>query len=1188
MRKIIILGLVLLFILPMVSAAKDVTVECYDVQHGLVNHKVTCDVTALKNNVNYRPIINITSVPDSYDHTIKLLTDEIIYEKEAVCSYTTEYANGTWNNVQQCNDVSKPKDSKRFKRVGSGTFKYKKDGRELKAVDTFRIDSGETLTFLFEWRTLLDSTWSSIGDWHINPATWFNTSCLKRTNQTMPAFIDTGGYIIYPFTISKSSGINVTNMYIMNSTGQSEIYGVTGQNNTDWFIKSVLSTGAGGGDMHIYYDCSGDSQTNTTYLNNTYSPGVLELYYPMDRGEGTYIYNYGKRQMNNSIAEYGHPISVWTTSNCYDGVCMNFNDDNVTFDVKPDQIDIDGDKISVMLTYQTAGAGVGLISFWQPTGADVFALRKGATYLDGQLNSGGGAVSITNTGYKAQTGKPVLLGFTFDSGTYQWYQNNTAEYTGSIAATMRTMQTDGTHINRKFYLGAGNPTSNFWNGQLDNFFLITNHAFTIDEMTNYHGVMNNSFGMILGAEESQSSISLTVDATSPANSFNTSSTSIDFSCNITSVDEEIDNATLWIWNSATSLNETDTTANQPAETDSYNATWTKELDDGSYIWNCLAAGNTTIDWGTNKTVNVDTIAPTLSLLKPVINFTSKWLPINISFNYTAEDLSLDTCWYNTSWNATLTEKVCNQQINLTIGSSEGGQNFINYYANDSSGRESSGTAEFFFFYIEDNATSTEPITEGGLSSHTLYLNMTNIIDYGVEAWLVWNGTSQSSPTRTNISDDSLRYDLSFTTPTVDAEFINWTWYYNISTSPSVNDWNVTGSQTYISLNISDCNPGDYVILNYTLFDEGSREVPTPATNASIKVDLSLTSYSDPTFNVTFSNEKLNVNNYQVCLPNNSLNTTSYRLDAVARYNYQDHVVEYHYVEGFNISVGVVPDEINLYDLATADSTSFLINYKNSYYRAVEGAIVQVWRYYVEDSEFVPVEMGKTDAGGQTVAHLVTEDEIYKFLVFLNGTLQYESEQSLALCQATPCLIDLRQRRSIEELTSIIDNLIYDYVPDPSNRQATFTWTTTDGSSTTMNMTIFNFNLTESVFSQETTASGGSITGTVPLGFGNQTYFVHIYRDGQLFGTDSLDLDLTAYDVFGYTGIILSAFSFLMLALMAVSSGIGVVIFGIVGLSFLGMLNLFQTGSVFGMASSFIWIIIAGGIIIWKVSKRQVQ
>ena len=96
------------------------------------------------------------------------------------------------------------------------------------------------------------------------------------------------------------------------------------------------------------------------------------------------------------------------------------------------------------------------------------------------------------------------------------------------------------------------------------------------------------------------------------------------------------------------------------------------------------------------------------------------------------------------------------------------------------------------------------------------------------------------------------------------------------------------------------------------------------------------------------------------------------------------------------------------------------------------------------------------------------------------------------------------------------------------------------------------------------------------------------RDGDFFGATNINLQQTSQDLFGGTGIILGAIALLTLALMGVASAIDVIIFKIAGLIVIGLLNFLETGSAVGMGSTIIWAVVAGGILIFKISKRRIQ
>jgi len=625
------------------------------------------------------------------------------------------------------------------------------------------------------------------------------------------------------------------------------------------------------------------------------------------------------------------------------------------------------------------------------------------------------------------------------------------------------------------------------------------------------------------------------------------------------------------------------------ENETYSINFTN-LPDAHYHYNVTACGeetSTAIYCVTTETrhLNHDTAPPTLEILSPLTNFTTLTLPINVSLNTTASDESLDSCWYN--YNETNTTFTCNTTQIINISTS--GAHTISYYANDTLGNLASNSTSFYVYYITRNATATNPITEGGVSQHSFYLNMTNVANFNSTAELFWNGTSYGLGTKTTLSNDSLRFDKDLIVPSINGTSVNWTWVYNISGNPNVTDYNLTGSQTYIKVNITECGAGTYQILNYTLYDQDTRALGSTA-NASIEVDLTLTSQANDSLSWQYHSIKSSATSFLICLPSGALNNSAYDLDSVSKYTYQDHVVQYHYIESFNLSNDSIPQTIRLYPLSTAKSTSFLVNYQDENYIYVENAVIDVWRRYVGDGVFFSVEHGKTDASGQTRLHLVTEDIIYKFLVWQDGELVYTSPEYLALCQATPCQINLRQTTDESEGLSERDNLLYDYDFNETTRTASFTFATKDNTQTEINMTILSSNQyeNETACTSSITTSGGQIDCIIPPAFSNTSYQTIIYQDGEFFGTAFDSLAPKSMDIFGYTGLILTAIAYLLLALMGISSGIATIVFGIIGLVFMGIIQIFESGNVFGMASAIIWLIVAGVIIIIKITKRRIQ
>lgn len=583
---------------------------------------------------------------------------------------------------------------------------------------------------------------------------------------------------------------------------------------------------------------------------------------------------------------------------------------------------------------------------------------------------------------------------------------------------------------------------------------------------------------------------------------------------------------------------------------------------------------------------IDSVNPTLTLNTNISNTTTLSIPINVTLNYSASDSYLSTCWYYSTFNATNQTFTCNQTQTISVNSS--GEQSIFYFANDTFGNVAQGSTSFYTYYIQRNATATDPVSDGASSTYTLYINLLNVSNFNASAELIFNGTSQGLGTKTVLDNDTIRFDKTIIIPDLNTSSVDYVWYYNI-TEASVTNYNVTGNQTYIVIDSIECGAGTTTILNYTLYDQQTKALSS-GVNASFEIDMNLTSYVNSSQTWQYHAHLTDTYNFPICLPSGVLNTSSFELNSIAKYSYQDYVVQYSYIVNFNLSNDSIPQEIDLYSLTEADSTSFLAYYQDENYIYVENAIIDVWRRYIGDGNFLSVEQGKTDANGQTRLHFETEDILYKFLVWKDGVLLYTSPEFLALCQATPCQINLKKATEEENSYSERDNIVYDYDFNESTRTATFTFSTVDDTETTINMTILSSNQYENdtACTNSLTANGGAIDCIIPLAYTNTSYQVLVYKDGEFFGQAFDSLSPSSSEIFGYTGLVLTAFAYLMLSLMGISSGIATVVFGIIGLILLTLVQLFEGGSIIGLGSAIVWLIIGAIIIIYKITKRRIQ
>lgn len=496
-------------------------------------------------------------------------------------------------------------------------------------------------------------------------------------------------------------------------------------------------------------------------------------------------------------------------------------------------------------------------------------------------------------------------------------------------------------------------------------------------------------------------------------------------------------------------------------------------------------------------------------------------------------------------------------------------------------------ANFTFYNVNASASAQSVVFEGSTTSLTLNVTTQNISFLNTSAYLVWAGRSYNA-TKTNISVNVTQFYSSFvatnsTNPT------NWTWFFNVSNTP----FNLSGASNFTAMNITNCSAGTNVVLNYTIFDEELQTPESVGVNATIENYLTLQNPDDPSFSYNFTIKQSSYN-LLICLPSGVMNQSSWILNALTKYDVTDHVQEFHYIENFNLTNALIPKRIGLYDLQSSKSTSFLITYQDENYLYVEGVVVDLLRKYISQSgQFYSVEHAKTDSGGQTRLHFVTEDVIYKANVWQNGVLLYTTGEFQALCQATPCQINLRKPYENTEGISVLSNIVYSMTPQNafhSGKSVTFSFSTKDGTSTNivMNVTRSTTLTNETICSESTTTSAGSVVCAIPLAYQNATYLARVYMDGEILGFRTYTDELSAKETFGDTGIFLTALGYLMLAFMGISSPTASIVLGIIGLMAMGGMTLIDGMSAFGVGATLLWLIIAGAILIWKYQQRRVQ
>jgi len=606
------------------------------------------------------------------------------------------------------------------------------------------------------------------------------------------------------------------------------------------------------------------------------------------------------------------------------------------------------------------------------------------------------------------------------------------------------------------------------------------------------------------------------------------------------------------------------------------------------VWTTTGQSNTTA----TRNITIDTTYPNVSASNLTDIITTS-LPTNSTWIYTSADTNIHLCYYNTSESAVYNITTCNVTI-TDLAWATGGNKTIQFCANDTFGLETCNTEYIWVYSItETSADNPDPVGEGGTATFNFTIGLADIPI--TTATLMINSTIYS-PTTTTAGTDGYYFETSFVIPDTWGNTtgypMDWNWNYTI-TDVTTNETTDTENITIYELAIDDCSTYTQNILNLSLRDEeGNSVIDTDVYNSSVEVEIVMTSTVDPSISIEYSVTFTNESNPQLCMPFNLLNNTNYTADITVGFDSDDHVWEFWHLDDGIISIaGDFDDQtdtnVNLMDLLTTDSTSFLFNYFDLDGQAVDGSLVHVFRKFIGDGEYLEVERSQADENGDTIVHLVEEDVIYYFEISLAGVVLYTSSDYTALCQAVPCTINLEEGGESAEFDTdydLIEGGGYSITDDVSTRIVSLSYELEDPA--TINFTLYRYESDGSyiqINTSEDTDTSGILTLYVPQSAGNISFFASVVKDDQFINSEWIDFSGQAVDYFGTVlSIFLGGVLILTLGLMAVSTGAGVLIWVMVGVVVSGAFGLFATKLSTGV-SVVVYLICAGGLLLWKIT-----
>ena len=255
--------------------------------------------------------------------------------------------------------------------------------------------------------------------------------------------------------------------------------------------------------------------------------------------------------------------------------------------------------------------------------------------------------------------------------------------------------------------------------------------------------------------------------------------------------------------------------------------------------------------------------------------------------------------------------------------------------------------------------------------------------------------------------------------------------------------------------------------------------------------------------------------------------------------------------------------------------------------------MRIYRKYIDEGEFKIVEAPKTDGNGETIAHLVVNDVIYRFAIMKGGVVLATIDNVRAFCYnptITECKIELNTFATGIDVESYEqgEDLNFTLGYNKTSREVTSQFIIPSGTSSTVSLEVIKEDqLGTTVCTDTETGISGTLSCTIPESFGNATVLAKLYKDGDLQAQGQIKVDQEPSDIYG--GVV----AFIGIIALMVLVGVGVsdnpvltTIFIIVGIILMYSLNIVSNSGFVGATATVLWLLVALVIVLIKGVKRN--
>ena len=896
------------------------------------------------------------------------------------------------------------------------------------------------------------------------------------------------------------------------------------------------------GELKGFQEVDWQIKTQGQWLNEwaVWSSGLntnLIAYYAMEEGTGV--------EINNSVDEdYFHGDFVsddtidWTTGIIGGGIDLEYDSNeyvNISSGVLKNKGFPLGNNftISLWLKAESMADEAGNRFFTQKL-PDLIYLQEadaGPT-VDASVDGNVVSTNIVEASWEGDWQYVVLR----QNGTHISLWINGSIVDSSVGSTNFSVEST-------FILGANENGVTHFDGVMDEL-AVWNRALSASEISDLY---NSGTGITYsGAGE----VIVTLD--SPDDDAYTNSNTITFDCSATTTASSLSNISLWTNQTGTwILNQTNSTLSIQNE-----SIFTNNIPDEEFDWTCNAYDiENNLDWGTNRTLTIDTTYPAVTITSPTTTVNYGASGENLTLNWTVSDTNLDSCWYiYNSSNISVTCLDLNYSFEIDSRVSN-----ITFYVNDSAGNVNSSFVEWVYLIWENSQTYVASTVEGAVNN--FIINVT----YDPSDWDVISGilnyNKTNSPGTKTGTGDSVIFTSSVTAPNVNsAQNITFYWKMGLTNSSGTKYINSTSYyQTVNIINMSLCGY-PYVIpfLNFTIYDE----LNFTEINGTISLTFDYRQEDSSVSNsFSYSDNSEENSRFNFCI---SPTHETYTIDATIEYDATGYAQRYYNFEGIEFTNTTT--EIGLYLLNDSSSTSFRVIVQDENYQPLAGVEVYMQRYKPSTGTWETVEISTTNDDGETINHIYTEDNIYRFKIYDDGNLLHTTTGSIISCPSTPCTVTITLSSDItpvlpdfEDLDSLTSSLTY----NEDTYIITYTYADTSGNFTRGRLYVIRkaFGEPGITYTCNTTNAIATAVLTCDLtGEKNGTYIAtgFIQRiNERMVEREVFIRIMDIVSVIGLDGVLWSMFLLIGILMMGVYRPSLGIIFGVVGVVLLSLLQLIQ-------------------------------